>query len=458
VNPIHFFEESDVNRPTQYFIEVFAPRIASYFAEMMDSFIADKAMVRYLSTQAWGFWTRLVIQASETQPCVRHSLAALSSLHEWIELTKQTPWQNHTFTLHYSKAITEINQSQSNLPLEIILISCLLFAYCDFGIGASAAGLVHLKAGHRIISENRKKRAALAPEIPELIEPIIQGFMAVSENYNLKEEIGPLAKLKDETTYALPEMPKIFQNLTQANKYLQEAVYWVLLLEVGQGHQLSAMVPGVRKYVTDWATAFGRWKASLELDYPLLKDWLLLLLAHHRMALLILRTLPPEDDKTYRRATADFRIMLAQLRNFMRSGYTNTDREENSDLVLKEHLGYITPLYFIATQCRFRAIRRNALEALEDLKVVEGHWNSCVAYAIAKTAADIEEQYDETSPVKGTRIIVDSVDRRKDGTVHMKYHKVPGGGSVDNVATKRITEAMCHHEVNMRWVCPATWC
>jgi hypothetical protein len=24
----------------------------------------------------------------------------------------------------------------------------------------------------------------------------------------------------------------------------------------------------------------------------------------------------------------------------------------------------------------------NALEALKDLKVVEGHWNSCVAYAI----------------------------------------------------------------------------
>lgn len=451
-NPIHFFEEPDLNRPTQYFVETTGPRIAFYFAEMMDSFVDDKELVTYSSSSAWGFWNELVIQASQSQACVRHSLAAISSLHEWIELTKRTPWQNYTFTLYYTKGITEINQSQGHLPLEIILISCLLFAHCDFLMGASAAGLAHLKSGHRIISENRKRGIQIAPEIVGYIEPIILGFMAKSDNYKMREETGPRAKLTEQSTYALPEMPEIFEDLTQANKYLQSALYWVLLLELGQPHHLLTLTPGVRKYVFDWATAFGRWKASLGNDDPRLKDFQLLLLAHHRMALLILRSLPPENDKCYSRAAADFRIMFAQMRTFLRSGYNNVDKQPDSELVLNVHLGFIAPLYFIATQCRVRDIRCNALEALQDLKVVEGHWNSCVASAVARAAIEVEKRYQGIGSMKATRIKVESVGRLRDGDLSMRYRKVPGIGSHDDFSTTRITEPTCHHEADMQWV------
>lgn len=381
-------------------------------------------------------------------------MAALSSLHEWIELTKRTPWQNYTFTYHYTKAITEINQSQSTLPLEVILISCLLFAHCDFLMGASASGLSHLKSGNRIITENRKRGAQIIPEIVDFIEPIIHGFMVKSETYQMKEETGPRAQLTEQATYALPEMPDIFSDLTQANKHLQEAVYWVLLLELGKPHHLSTMTPGVRKYVAEWATAFGRWKASLENEDPLLKDWQLLLLSHHRMALLILKTLPPECDNNYSRASADFRIMFAQLRTFLRSGHASLDDTESSKLVLKKHLGLITPLFFIATQCRVRDIRQNALEALKDLDVVEGHWNSCVAYAVAKAVIEIEDTNDYTAAARASRIKVDSVDRSRDGQLFMKYHKVPGIGSSDDISVHLITEPVCHHAETMQWVCP----
>ncbi|OAL37861.1 hypothetical protein AYO20_02694 [Fonsecaea nubica] len=419
----------------------------------MDSFVDDKALVQYSSNSARNFWNRLVIQASQTQACVRHSVAALSSLHEWIELTKRTPWQNHTFTLYYTKAITEINQSQSVLPLEIILISCILFAHCDFLMGASAAGLTHLKSGHRIISENRRRQASIAPEIAEFIEPIIRGFMAKSENYALREEAGPKADPANPTgvaTYAVPDMPEVFEDLAQANKHLQQAVYMVLLLELGKPHHSAPMIPGVRKYVADWASAFGRWKATLELDEPLLTDWQLLLLAHHRMALLILKTLPPDNDSNYNRAAADFRIMFAQLRTFLRSGYTMREKGQDSNLVLKVHLGFIAPLYFIATLCRVRDIRRNALEALRDLKVVEGHWNSCVAYAVAKTVVEVEETYSETL-MRVQHIKLESVDREKDGTLELRYHKVPGDGTHADVVTRKITEPCCHHEPNTQW-------
>ncbi|KIW12200.1 hypothetical protein PV08_09476 [Exophiala spinifera] len=451
---IHFFEDSDFNRPTQYFLECTAPRIASYFAEMMDSIIDDKSMVNQINMQAWTFWNRLVIQASETNACIRHSLAAISSLHEWLEFTKRTPWQNQSFTLHYTKAIAEINQDHGKLPLEIILVACVLFAHCDFLMGASAAGLTHLKSGQKIILESKTKQAHLSPEVRQLIEPVIEGFILKSANYRLTETSSVEKGTNAGTTYSLPEMPKVFRDLDQSNKFLQQALYWVLLLELGQPNHLSSMAPGVRKYVADWATSFGQWKVTYELDDPVLKDWQLLLLAHHRMALLILKSLPPENDKIYSRAAADFRIMFVQIRTFLRGGYTELLHEEhNDDLVLKVHLGFIAPLFFLATECRARDLRHSALDALRDLKVVEGHWNSCVAYAIAKTATELDEKASQGNPGKTVRIKLDSVDRWKDGTMTLKYYKVGLGNVVTGEAElEAITEPACHDEVNMQWV------
>ncbi|ETI24156.1 hypothetical protein G647_03525 [Cladophialophora carrionii CBS 160.54] len=422
---------------------------------MMDSFVDDKALVLSSSNSAWNFWSTLVIQASREQACVRYSLVALSSLHESIELTKRAPWQNHTFTLYYTKAITEINQSQNSLPLDIILISCLLFAHCDFLMGASAAGLTHLKSGHRIIKETRKRQIEISPEVADLVEPIMHGFLAKTEAYALREQAtepstaGPVTTA---ATYSLPDMPEKFEDLAHANKHLQQAVYLVLLLERGKPHHSTPMVPGVRKYVAEWSKAFGRWRAeaSLDRDDPILKDWQLLLLAHHRMAFLVMKTFPPENDNAYIRAAADFRIMFAQLRTFLRSGHTTMDKSRDSDIVLKAHLGFISPLYFIATTCRVRDVRRNALEALQELKVVEAHWNSCVAYAVAKTVVEIEESCSQSS-MKVQRIKVDSVDRCKDGTLEIRYHQIPGNGNHGDTVTRRITEPCCHHEATMTW-------
>ena len=363
-----------------------------------------------------------------------------------------TPWQNTIFTSNYTKAITEINSSQVHLPVEIVLISCLLFAHCDYLMGASAAGLSHLKSGYRIITEHRKKNLALSVEVSDQIEPIMEGLIAKADYYNLEEEVDTENNGSGETTYVSPEMIHTFQDLTQANKYLERALYWVLLLDMGQPHYMLQKASTIRKYVHDWATAFGRWKACLSNDDKELKDWQLLLLSHHRMALLLLRSLPPENDKTYGRAASDFRVMFAQLRIFLRSGQLCIEQSDQSTALLPRHIGYIAPLFFIATQCRFGDTRRNALEALKDLKVAEGQWNSCVAYTIAKAVMETEESLAETSPARLTRVKIECVDRKEYGSLMLEYHKVPARGTADDMGSIWITDACCHSEGDMKWV------
>ena len=174
---------------------------------------------------------------------------------------------------------------------------------------------------------------------------------------------------------------------------------------------------------------FNQWKvaSTIDTDDPLVKDWHLLLLAHHRMALLLLRTLPPENDACYHRAAADFRVMFAQMRTFLRSGYAKMEKGADSDLVLKAHLGFICPLYFIATLCRVRDIQRSAVEALGELRVVEGNWNSCVAYAVARTVLDIEESYKDTS-TKCNGLKWTAWAGSRDGRLEIKVHGVSGDG------------------------------
>lgn len=436
----------------QFFIDYTAPRLANYFTEMIDSFVPDKATVLYSAAQAWTFWNSLVIETSKTYPCIRFSIAALGSLHEWNELSRRTPWQNTIFTCNYTQAITDINSSQTPLPVEILLISCILFAHCEYLMGASAAGLVHLKSGYRIISEHRKKQLPLSVEVSDQIEPIMKCLIAKAEYYGLEEEVSPDESGSEETTYVSPEMIHTFRDLMEANKLVERALYWVLLLDMSQPHYLLPKVSDVRKYVNDWPTAFGRWKASLSQDDTELKDWQLLLLSHHRMALLLLRSLPPENDKTYGRAASDFRVMFAQLRTILRSAHGWIDQLDESKSPLAMHLGYIAPLFFVATQCRLSDIRRNALEALKELRVAEGCWNSCIAYTIAKAVIEIEESLAEANPARLTRVKIESVGRSGDGALLLQYYKIPGSGMPYDSGSLRVDVDCCADQAEMKWV------
>ena len=79
------------------------------------------------------FWGRLVLQASQHEPAIRHAVIALSSLHENFEtsdLSKESLGRD-TFALqHYVKAIECLVQpqhGQSKHTADVALMACVLF-------------------------------------------------------------------------------------------------------------------------------------------------------------------------------------------------------------------------------------------------------------------------------------------------------------------------------------------
>jgi hypothetical protein len=75
------------------------------------------------------FWTEIVPQMANSEPAIRHGIAALSSYHEGA---------HETFALkRYNLAIRELTQPQpgiSSVPLEVQMISCIIFFNIEVGV------------------------------------------------------------------------------------------------------------------------------------------------------------------------------------------------------------------------------------------------------------------------------------------------------------------------------------
>jgi hypothetical protein len=79
------------------------------------------------------FWTNLVMRISHHQPAIKHTLTALGSLGESLEIAYST-WRDemaqplHIFSLkQYSKATSLLKDDYTCVSTEVILISCVLF-------------------------------------------------------------------------------------------------------------------------------------------------------------------------------------------------------------------------------------------------------------------------------------------------------------------------------------------
>ncbi|KAF5612490.1 C6 zinc finger domain protein [Fusarium sp. NRRL 25303] len=86
---------AEEQRGLQYFCEVAAPCL--------------------LGPKSPYFWTHLVMQLSESEPVVKHSLLAISSLYENREVQRTSPAPPNLALRHYNAAIRELKTTQSDV-------------------------------------------------------------------------------------------------------------------------------------------------------------------------------------------------------------------------------------------------------------------------------------------------------------------------------------------------------
>lgn len=111
-----------------------------------------------------SFWEYLILQASTTEPSLRHAVVAIAALHEKFtdrRLRGVSPGHENSESIfavnQYMKAISHLRRSLSSgkqAPLTA-LMSCLLFVCFDYLRGNSDSAMMHLQSGLEILRDLR---------------------------------------------------------------------------------------------------------------------------------------------------------------------------------------------------------------------------------------------------------------------------------------------------------------
>lgn len=123
-------------REFHQFTDVFAPMLSGYGTE--------------------GFWNGVVLQASFADESIKHLIIAASNLYSNPMLSCRKT-ENAYFLMHYGKALEKLScASQPNVI--VILVACILFAFCDEIRDQSSSALEHIQAGLRILEAQSNSR------------------------------------------------------------------------------------------------------------------------------------------------------------------------------------------------------------------------------------------------------------------------------------------------------------
>lgn len=426
-------------REFQFFMELTAPLMGAYYAvEAIQTYQSPSEIDRVIST-SYIFWTQVLPRVIQVQPEIKHAVLAISSLHEAIEMAPQPAWQNSSFTRNYTKALRLVTRADENIPIERVLISCLLFSMVDFFHGHPTIGVAHIFAGTKIIEEyerNPRVNKAILELIRDYIKPLFTLHARYAKMVMSPECIGDQTPDTD-TGSRCEEIDPNSQPLRNIHD-VRHALFNLSRMIMTDGFCDSSDSGVDRNIVKNrlrsFRMAYGNWKMGL--DHPLSPgaERCRRLLDVHFRILTILASNRTHNEMGFDKFSQDLETILAETGNLISKASGSGEPQKVEEVAFQFNLGFIFPLFFVAVKCRRQPIRDQALELLRTVNVVEKMWNSCVAYGVAAKVRDLEETQNSTRDEShgGHYAVVPAEFRIRllgvksgpqPGTVTIQYHK-----------------------------------
>lgn len=131
-------KRQDEGRALQYFCEIAGPCLSG-------------------ATDTY-FWTHLVMQFSNFEPAVRHSVVAISSLYENLQKDNSQDIQQLTLR-HYNAAIRELKTMSAPEKQPLVLLVCILFICIEFLQSNREAAIRHCNHGIVILENSTEEYA-----------------------------------------------------------------------------------------------------------------------------------------------------------------------------------------------------------------------------------------------------------------------------------------------------------
>jgi hypothetical protein len=361
------------------------------------------------------FWSRLVLQASHTEPTIRHAVIALGSLHETTQSKDPTMLNmgkgHDKFALrHCNKAITNLTQqfyTRGERPIEVLFISCALFVCFETLQGNYESAITHMESGVRMhrnwLAENGSSGSRTSSESCHIIDKEISQIFS---RLNLQVLMFPDTHLLGKEFYTMNVNPLIepppesFSSLKEARDRLDNCMSYVfesIIVTyfsrqdfVNHTQKLSPEYQTYRTLLSQWSRLFSAFMTSSGADLgPADRQRASLLEVQYKVAIILFATGISPQETAFDAFNSDFdsivTVASSLVVNNQGPGILEGTEQFSFDM------GIVPPLYFTASRCRDPSIRRRALSILSANPRQEGVWNSDMLAKIAKRLICVEE-------------------------------------------------------------------
>ena len=344
-----------------------------------------------LGSQDASYWTDCLFQLSYQQPAIKHALIAMASMHEALETTdwymnardndkglklRMFSWKQ------YNHAIRSIlrETTEHKMPIEILIILCLLFNQYDNFQCDYAAAYMHIKSGLKLIeqwSEQVNKSsisssnvtATTADMIRDHVAPMLTRLDVQAAFLMHSDAFSPA--YEELTERSPPAIPEMFESFSQARQAFDHAASWMfhVLGRKPEASEFKAKEKCVALYER-WWTAFGaligRSPVRLGSDDDRAAR---LLRVYYNFARIVLDTHHDKDEMGFDQQTERFDVMVQQAQDLVQLPYSG----EKPGQPFSFDISLASPLNYVALRCRYHHIRRQAITMLK--AAVKTSWN-----------------------------------------------------------------------------------
>ncbi|EUC41083.1 hypothetical protein COCMIDRAFT_40690 [Bipolaris oryzae ATCC 44560] len=360
-----------------------------------------------------NFWENTVPQMTEEEPAIRHAIVALSSYYEAGELSRLSESRSavgrHSYLVrlaiyeHNNAISTLLNQIHTKGQLtEVVVMSCLIFAWLEFLQNNVDDALKHLRSGLRILAEQQQTPCLqqVAMQVAHIsgrliTQAMLHGYSTVEFDYSA-------------IMHSMGSRSSSFATLRDARRDLDgminDAFCFLGQLEnlgYTESHHGRSTLPdfgSLRDEYQDHVRNFDQWRKAfgglrdriaagvmkvnvvqamhqLELCYLLISNTFETLFATTPMVY-------DEHNHTFARIL----YLSKQLRQYQ------ILHESNSLFTIPFDYSIQGALFYIILRCRHLPIRKEAMQLLQLCPDHEGLWPHACLVAFCKWKIDFEEK------------------------------------------------------------------
>ncbi|RDW81438.1 uncharacterized protein DSM5745_04995 [Aspergillus mulundensis] len=432
-----------------------SPVIASMDDKASFDWFRAKTIVKLPGSYLSDFWTKILLQASHKEQAVWHAILALSTTHRvGLVETGSDPDETTRSSLeqtslrHLIRAVRYLHphfSATDKASPRVVLIVCLVFVVHDLLRGHFVSAQVHLRNGLSILAQRQIATQGKKLRYSEPIDDTIgEAFFRLHSQVELlqhqhcprpcplPEPLQPLHHPGQEH-YGL--IPSRFPSFTSAWRGLDQCLNEIFRLSAhARALDLHDEDPAASKALITHQQrithALQTWLSAYNAALPTLQSSPSpaiakakatvhrLILAYHTMLTIMAATTPSTSETTFDTHTPAFKTIIFLLSRMwklyaadpshpamsnpaaasafhsIRNG-TGSPKKQWIGTCDMGHtivdIGWMIPLFYTATRCRERRVRRTAIQLLESTNHREGIWDAKITACIARRVMEIEE-------------------------------------------------------------------